>query len=237
VKKLNATQTDIQTLIQAVNEKTNLKLEYKHSFSRMVFLPSIVNTKRPVPGRFYGIGTDGKLKLRGIEARQKSQPWIIRHMQKEVLQHMAQFHRHTPIELFRESIPILRTHLEALSHVLPEHLAFTVCLGKTEYQTNGPQKQILNQLKRQGKKLRPGQSIQYIIVDGKKGKYVEMNQFQGKYDEEKYEQLMRKAYLNLFLPLHVTLEEIEDLLEGKKQMRLVDFAIETIEIKHTYLIH
>jgi hypothetical protein len=61
-------------------------------------------------------------------------------------------------------------------------------------------------------------------VDGKKGKYVEMNQFQGKYDEEKYEQLMRKAYLNLFLPLHVTLEEIEDLLDGKRQMRVEEFA-------------
>lgn len=233
VRKPNATPHDIQTLIQAVNEKTHLKLEYKHSFSRMVFLPSIVDTKRPVPGRFYGIGTDGELKLRGIEARQKSQPWIIRHMQKDVLNQMKEMPHHTPIQLFRECIPVLRTHLESLSHVLPEHLAFTVCLGKTEYQTNGPQKQILHQLKRQGEHLRPGQSIQYIIVDGKKGKYVEMNQFQGKYDEEKYEQLMLKAYLNLFLPLHVTLDEIEDLLEGKRQMRVVEYVMVPTTIKAT----
>ncbi len=226
VKKPNATQHDIQTLIHAVNEKTHLKLEYKHSFSRMVFLPSIVDTKRPVPGRFYGIGTDGELKLRGIEARQKSQPWIIRHMQKDVLNQMKEMPHHTPIELFRECIPVLRTHLESLSHVLPEHLAFTVCLGKTEYTHNGPQKQILHQLKRQEKHLRPGQSIQYIIVDGRKGKYVEMGQFQGKYDEEKYEQLMLKAYLNLFLPLHVTIAEIEDLLEGMRQMRVTEYTFQ-----------
>lgn len=49
----------------------------------------------------------------------------------------------------------------------------------------------------------------------------------GKYDEEEYEQLMLKVYLCLFLPLHVTLNEIEDLLDEKRKMRVVEYTVLT----------
>lgn len=230
VKKPNATKQEIQELIRAVNEKTNLKLEYKSTFQRMVFLPSIVNPRLPVPGRFYGIQANGEMKLRGIEARQKSQPHIIKHMQTEVLKEMAKRSRETPIELFRNCIPILNTHLEWLSNVLPEHLAFTVTLGKTDYVQNGPQKQILWQLRKRGQTKHPGQSIQYIIENGKKGRYIEVSKYRNRFDREKYYQLLLKAYLTLFLPLHVTIEEVQDLVEGKKQMRMVEYVSQPLTI-------
>ncbi|MEK6902519.1 MAG: DNA polymerase domain-containing protein [archaeon] len=224
VHKKNATKQEIQELIRAINEKTHLVLEYKATFQRMVFLPSIVNPRLPVPGRFYGIQANGEMKLRGIEARQKSQPHIIKHMQTEVLKEMAKRPRDTPIELFRACIPILNTHLEWLSNVLPEHLAFTVTLGKTDYVQNGPQKQILWQLRKRGQTKHPGQSVQYIIENGKRGRYIEVNRFRGRYDQEKYTKLIKQAYLNLFLPIYPKMNEVNDLLEGKMQTRMVDYV-------------
>lgn len=225
VKKSNATKQEIHELIRAVNEKTRLVLEYKATFQRMVFLPSIVNPRLPVPGRFYGLQANGEMKLHGIEARQKSQPHIIKHMQLEVLKQMANSPRQTPIELFRMGIPILQTHLDWLQNVLPEHLAFTVTLGKTDYVQNGPQKQIIWQLRKRGQTKHPGQSVQYIIENGKRGRYIEVSRFRGRYDQEKYTKLIKQAYLNLFLPLFPTISELNDLLENKRQMRMAEYFI------------
>ncbi|MDZ4256519.1 MAG: DNA polymerase domain-containing protein, partial [archaeon] len=225
VTKKNAPIQDVHALIVDVNAKTGLTLEYKHTFQRMAFLPSLVNTSFPVPGRFYGLTTSGKIKARGIEARQKSQPAVIKSMQRDVLAAMGRHPRSTPYELFRDLIPILRRHLDMLPYALPEHLAFTLRLGREEYHTNLPQKQVLTQLRAQGIHLKPGQSIHYLIRDAGKKIYIPLSLVKdGVFDQDAYRHRLKKAYLTLFLPIHPTMKDIDNLLEGKRQTRLGEYV-------------
>ncbi len=70
-----------------------------------------------------------------------------------------------------------------------------------------------------------------IIENAKRGTYVELSGYRGKFDVEKYSLLLKKSYLNLFLPLNPSLFELSDLVEGKTQLRLVDFLSEQLLLR------
>lgn len=60
---------EINPLLEAIQKRTGLPIALDGIFKWIVFIGSRGNRKRPVPNRSFGVFQNGKIKVRGIEAR------------------------------------------------------------------------------------------------------------------------------------------------------------------------
>jgi len=58
-----------EQLAQELEERTHLLLAFESVYRYVVFLPSKQYQSAPVPNRFFAVGEDGEVKIRGLECR------------------------------------------------------------------------------------------------------------------------------------------------------------------------
>ena len=92
VWKEGATREDYQQLSQEIENRTRLALAIESVYRYVVFLPSKQYADVPVPNRFFAVGEDGELKVRGLECRRHDTPPLLARMQHEVLAILAEAH-------------------------------------------------------------------------------------------------------------------------------------------------
>src|ERR1035437_5734734 len=64
-----ATHEDFDQLAKEIEERTHLPLAIESVYRYVVFLPSKQYQDVPVPNRFFAVGEDGEVKVRGLECR------------------------------------------------------------------------------------------------------------------------------------------------------------------------
>jgi len=87
-----ATREDYERLSQEIEDRTTLPLAIESVYRYVVFLPSKQYADVPVPNRFFAVGEDGELKVRGLECRRHDTPPLLNQMQHEVLSILAEAH-------------------------------------------------------------------------------------------------------------------------------------------------
>jgi len=92
VWKEGATREDYERLSQEIENRTRLPLAIESVYRYVVFLPSKQYADVPVPNRFFAVGEDGELKVRGLECRRHNTPPLLARMQHEVLAILAEAH-------------------------------------------------------------------------------------------------------------------------------------------------
>jgi DNA polymerase elongation subunit (family B) len=92
VWKDGATREDYERLSQEIENRTRLPLATESLYRYVVFLPSKQYFDVPVPNRFFAVGEDGDLKVRGLECRRHDTPPLLARMQHEVLAILAEAH-------------------------------------------------------------------------------------------------------------------------------------------------
>ena len=121
--------------------------------------------------RYFGAFEDGSLKIRGIEARRHDTPPIFYKCQNEILELMAT--RNNPSEV-RELMPAIKDVFHKYVRLLKENqvpfeeLIFTKRISKNsdEYQDrNTIENSAIMNLTYEGRSLKAGEALQYIIVD------------------------------------------------------------------------
>jgi len=189
---------DLKRLVQAINTTIGLPIKVEGHYRWIVFLPSTQNRDVPVPTRYYGVFTNGEIKVRGIEIRRHDTPPFIKKMQEECIAVLAE--ATTEQEFMKQKQKSERILQSTINDVVtgfmtPEELCITIRLTKNEYKANIAQKQIIKELRQKGFTPEQGQYIKYIIQDRRK--YSTATQT---YCKKRYVALAKKAWRNLFLP-------------------------------------
>src|SRR5208337_746392 len=170
VWRQGATQEDFEQLARDIEERTNLPLAIESIYRYVVFLPSKQYQGVPVPNRFFAVGEDGEVKIRGLECRRHDTPPLLNRMQHEVLSILAEAHDYESyVQKLESARMVLAGYEERLASGKVEIKDLVVSKRITreprDYQKAGFTAIAAQQLFGSGVKLRPGQNIEYIITD------------------------------------------------------------------------
>jgi len=200
-----ATHEDFEQLAKDIEEQTHLPLAIEAVYRYVVFLPSKQYQDVPVPNRFFAVGEDGEVKVRGLECRRHDTPPLINQMQREVLLILAEAYDH---ESYLQKLEIARIVLAryeerlASGDVEIKDLVVSKRITKEprDYQKAGVTAIAAQQLFGSGVKLRPGQTIEYVITDSESAvpndrvrAFALWEGWHG-YDRKKYAAMLREAF-------------------------------------------
>ena len=159
-------------LKQSIEKETGFAISFEGIYKWIAFVPSKRNDILPVANRYFGAFEDGSLKIRGIEARRHDTPPFLSKCQEEILQIMAKGNNIKEVKLLMPKVKsTYQKYIQLLKDGrLPiEDLVFTKQLSKdaTEYNVNRNtvEKDAIVQLCNEGKYLKAGQTLRYIIID------------------------------------------------------------------------
>ena len=174
----------------------------------MVFLPSRVDDRLPVPNRYFGVFQDGSVKARGIDLRRRDSAPYVADVQREMLRCLA--HADSPDDLKRrvpEAVEILRWRIRDLrrGRVPLEELIVGKKLSKelAAYRVPSPGARAVMQLEAAGKSARPGQRIKLIFTRGPEGVHawdLPEQPHPSSIDVDHYQKLLLRAASNLLQP-------------------------------------
>src|SRR5260370_3727249 len=169
VWKDGATREDYERLSQEIENRTRLPLAIESVYRYVVFLPSKQYADVPVPTRFFAVGEDGELTVRGLECRRHDTPPLLSRMQHEVLTILAEAHHYESyVHKIEAARIVLARYQERLSSgdLDIQELVVSKRITKEprDYETAGVTAIAAQQLFGSGLKLRPGQNIESIIT-------------------------------------------------------------------------
>jgi DNA polymerase elongation subunit (family B) len=172
LKKLGIFPREVTDFCREASALVGVPLGVEGKYRWIVFLPSKVLEDVPVLNRYYGVFENGETKLRGVEARRGDTPVFIVRAQMEIIKKLAAANS---LEGFKEKIPealrALGDYADKLiqGQVDVQELLVTKRLSKSPsgYSHDVFQAIAAKQLEKAGFEVHPGQSVQYLIVNGK----------------------------------------------------------------------
>jgi len=205
VRKHGAAREEYEALARLIAERTRLPISIEALYRYVAFFPSRQFEGVPVPNRFFGVAEDGDLKVRGLECRRHDTPPLIARMQKEVLALVAEARDYdTYCARLADACTLVRRYEDLLwnGEVPVEDLIISKRLTREprEYKKGSHTAIAAQQLFGRGIRLRPGQTIEYVITDASSRvlndrvrAYSLWEGFHG-YDRAKYRALLRDAF-------------------------------------------
>lgn len=208
VQREDAAREDYETLARNIERLTGLPMALEAVYRYVVFLPSKQSPEVPVPNRFFCVSEEGELKIRGLECRKHDTPPLVAHMQQEALHILAEAHDFHSYNLkLEEAREVLTRYLARLEtgSVPLEDLVISRRLTRSpdQYKHASATAIAARQLDRAGVRLRPGETLQYILTDtGAKfadDRVRAWTMWEGwhGYDVEKYREALREAFAPL----------------------------------------
>ena len=176
VWKPNATPEEYASLARAIEERTRLPLAIEAIYRYVVFLSSKRHADVPVPNRFFAVDDAGELKVRGLESRRHDTPPLVARMQLEALAILAEAHDY---DGYCHKLEEAREVLNRYLGLLRDGGAAIEDLVVSKHMTREPRQYgkanmvaiAAQQLYGNGVKLRPGQTVEYVITDAHATQY------------------------------------------------------------------
>jgi DNA polymerase elongation subunit (family B) len=232
IKKAGVTPKEVAEFCREASSLVGVPLNVEGKYRWIVFLPSKILPEVPVLNRYYGAFEDGRIKMRGIEARRGDTPPFIEKAQVEMIKVLA---KASDFESFLNRVP------EALS-VLKEYasklisgqvsvsdllISKRLSMHPSDYMHDVFQAVAARQLLTAGFDVHPGQTVQYLIVDAenrspnKRVKAVQLLNAKQKYDVAKYLEMLLEAGETILSPFGYDLDKIRnEVIYGEKQLIL-----------------
>lgn len=219
LKKEGATEADYARLCSEITAATNIEISLEGIYNWILFPSSKLDPNIPTANRYVGFYTNGEIKVRGIEIRRRDTPVFIKRLQGNMLEVFEQATRVAEVEarvpaalaVAREFIALLTSgKADPLELVIRQHIS----QEPDEYSTNSANAAAAKALDEAGITLRPGEMLEYIIVDasGKKtpakAVALPLYSFEDGYDIQKYTELALKAAATLLLPFGYDVEKL-----------------------------
>lgn len=162
---------DFNALLDSVVASTGLPIALDGIYRWVAFLPSRVDSRVPVPNRYFGVFQDGSLKVRGIEARRRDTPPFIAQAQMEMLEILA---KAPDVDSLPQYLPqavaqLCRRWRELRQGRVPlEQLLTALRLSREldQYRSPSPAARAARQLQQAGKSVRPGQRVRLLYLRG-----------------------------------------------------------------------
>jgi DNA polymerase, archaea type len=212
-KQQHATYQQYMKLKEEIERITNFDISFEGEFKWIVFLSSKSNSKIGVPNRYFGCYQDGTIKDRGIETRRHDTPAYFTRFQREILEIMAQGNDIKEVKSLM--MPKVKETFQKYKQQLKEgrvplvDLIFTKVLSKNSngYSANNTVDiGAIYQLEDEGKSMRAGQTLQYIITDyyrknsRRRSLPVELINEKTTYDNRRYTELLAEVCNSVTLP-------------------------------------
>jgi len=229
LKKPKASAKEVAEFCKEVSNAINVPLNVEGKYRWIVFLPSKVLEGVPVLNRYYGVFENGKIKMRGIEARRRDTPHFIAEAQVEMIKKLA---KSVDFEDFLVRIPSALNVLDRYAaklvskQVRIQDLLVTKRLSKSPSGYSHDVFQVIaaKQLETAGFEVSAGQTIQYLIVDSKSRSVknrvlaAELLKPKTRYDAQKYLDMLISAGETLLEVFGYTKEKIRrEVLFDQKQ--------------------
>jgi len=212
LRKQNATDHEYQELCEHIERSLGFPISFEGRYKWIVFLNSRINPRIPVLNRYYGVFSDGKLKVRGIDLRRHDTAEIVRKCQSDMLAVLSQANNsHEFRMLIPKALTVMKRYAMLLraGRVPIEDLIIEKRLSKApeEYDNQVEQAIAAVHLAEEGGSIHAGQSINYLITSSRSGISenralpVELTNENTRYDSERYVELLFSSVMNLLLPL------------------------------------
>lgn len=205
--------------------RTDLPIALEGVYRWLAFLPSRRDGRIPVATRYFGVFTDGTLKLRGIEARRRdTAPWVVG-VQQEILGLLTAVPPDRPLESCLPAVWVrLRQHLADLQagRIPLEALLVSQALSRdlAAYRAPSPAARAAQQLAAVGKERKPGQRIRFLYTRGDPGVHawdLAEPPAATVVDGDRYACLLLRAVSTVLAPLGVDEMEIWRQMHGWQQ--------------------
>jgi len=202
VQKRNATKTDYAELKKTIERETEFEISFEGVYKWIAFVHSRERIKLPVANRYFGVLEDGSLKIRGIEARRHDTPALFEKFQQEVLEIMAG--GDTAAEV-RALMPQVQKTFVKYARLLKDRkvpmqdLVFVKNISKDTDQHSGRntvENYALGRLAKEGKMLKAGQTLRYVISDygnARRTTPLELVDEKTAFDPDRYIELLAKT--------------------------------------------
>jgi DNA polymerase elongation subunit (family B) len=193
-----------------IEEQTGFSISFEGVYKWIVFDSSKANSQLPALNRYFGVFEDGAIKARGIETRRHDTPQLFIDFQDELLQAISRFNS---VEEIKQSIHALDDIYNKYQNfifsrkVSHSDLAFTKRISKDadEYSSrNTVENCVIKILSSNGKSLRAGEEIKYVITDFYAKNPLEralpielIDKSHFKYDEKRYSELLSEMYKSI----------------------------------------
>ncbi len=194
-----------EALKKAIEIETGFDISLEGIYKWIAFVPSKNSDIVGVPNRYFGVFEDGTLKLRGIEARRHDTPIFFSKYQQLILNMLAEGDSVNDVKMIFPKIQyVFQNHLKLLKErrVPLNELVFTKRTSKNydEYQDrNTVENNAISKLSGEGKSLRAGEILKYIITDyyrwhsKKRSIPIELANSQTKYDVKRYCEILEEV--------------------------------------------
>lgn len=219
-KTNNKTDVEIDSyerLKKAIENKTGFNISLEGMYKWVAFVPSKSNNVVGVPNRYFGVFEDGKLKLRGIEARRHDTPVFFSNYQQLILNVLSEADNISEVKAILPRVKaIFELHLKLLKErkVSLSDLVFTKRISKNydEYENRDTvENNSILSLSKGGKSLRAGEILKYIITDyyrknsRKRSIPIELANSQTKYDIKRYCEILQEVTDTVTKPFGISL--------------------------------
>jgi DNA polymerase, archaea type len=214
VKKHSSTEADYSALKAAIEKETGFEISFEGVYKWVAFVHSKGKEQVPVPNRYFGVFSDGKMKIRGIGQRRHDTPKFFSRCEAEVLKIMACGNTATEV---LERMPAVRETFQRQVRALKEKkvpladLVFTKRLSKEsdEYRVNTAETSALRQLVEEGGHLHAGEILQYVITDYykngvKRAVPIQLIDEKTDYDARRYAELLTEMINSIIEPFGVS---------------------------------
>ena len=203
VQKEGLTEAELTELCRRVSAATGVKLALEGLYHWIVFLPSRQNPKRPVATRYFGVFSDGRLKVRGLCCRRRDTPPFVRRVQEALLRRLGQAATAAELAALKPELAELAEHYRQVLReggLPPQELVVTKVLSQpaAAYRVDTATALAVRQLEQGGVFLMPGEKVRFVHRNkgGPKELRVQAAPFLEEledYDTEVYMDLLNRA--------------------------------------------
>ena len=116
IKKPGASPGEVADFCREASSLVHVPLNVEGKYRWIVFVPSKVLPEIPVLNRYYGVFDDGRVKMRGTEARRADTPPLVAEAQKAMISKLAPAcDLHEFLERIPEALSTLRQYAKRLT--------------------------------------------------------------------------------------------------------------------------
>ncbi len=205
-----------------ITKSVGIPMSWDGRYNVICFLPSKAEPDIPALSHYWGIKSDGEVKVRGIEVRRRDIPKIVKDAQYAFIDI---FQGATTTEEFMRRMPkvknMLYRYIDKIEtgKISREELTIRQRVSRkpSQYKVNSYQAVAARQLERSGVVVTPGKNVRYIILNADanpefpENKVILSDLYDEKkhqYDRKKYVELLKRAFENIFPFEFPELEEL-----------------------------
>jgi DNA polymerase-2 len=172
IKKEGVTEEELSKLCETITGETGIEMSLEGMYRWLVFLPSKIKSTRPVAARFYGVFSEGSMKIRGLACRRRDTPQFIKKAQEEMLTVLSAAKNIEELRHRRqEARRIYESRLAEIEsgQVDPRLLIIEQVLSREveEYEVETRASLAARELIGDGVNVHPGEKIGYVITNAK----------------------------------------------------------------------